>query len=397
MKLLKSLLLLMLCLSILSTCAFATTFSDVTNDYEWAASSIQKLSEQNIVNGYPDGTFRPEQNITRAEFAKLITMMFAPSEEVVYEDVSEQDWYYDYVSKSGRYFLFENTFSPNNNITRQEVAYALYIALEYTDAPMDRSIPFSDLEQVNDEYLPAVKTLAREGLLNGYPDGSFGPEKEITRAEIVTVLDRASNRQTTEEDAVTEEVKAEETENLKSNNYFFVVSRVSVATNQDNEPVTKVEGYQDGKLTTLILPENVTITTSSLATDSTVKAGDIISYYRNYHDEIRQVSIGLNINNLPRENRIELLTVGNTTKRHIAVGTVKEIFKEKAIELVSLAGDTEKLYEVNNPVYVYESKQNGKIVLSDFLEITDSTYEPGDTVIAFSYDDVLHEILVIKE
>ena len=363
-------------------------FPDVTGDFNWAKPSITSLSQKGFINGYPDGTFAPQKNITRAEFSKLVTAMFGKKAKVSYDDISENDWFYPYVSQSGGYFIAKNNFFPQKNITRQEVAYAIFVSLNLTDAPLDKSVSFRDLEMVDNAYLPAVKTLAREGLLNGYPDGSFGPEKEITRAEIATVLERALNYQPTEK---------EETEILKANNYFFVVSRVSTVMNEDNELITKVEGYQDGKLTTLLIDEDVTITKSAIAADNRIDPGDVLSYSRNFFNEINRVSLGLNANNLPEENRIELLSIGNTTKRHIAVGTVKEIYKQKAIELVSLTGDTEKLYEINDPVYVYELKPNGKIELSDFMEIADSRYETGDTVVAFSYADVLYEILVIKE
>lgn len=386
MKLLKQLLCYIMILSMLTVPVFA--FPDVTGDYNWAKPSITSLSQKGFINGYPDGTFAPQKNITRAEFTKLVTVMFGNKAKVSYDDISENDWFYPYVSQSGGYFIAKNNFFPQKNITRQEVAYAIFVALNLTDAPLDKSVSFRDLEMVDKAYLPAVKTLAREGLLNGYPDGSFGPEKEITRAEIATVLERALNYQPTEK---------EENEILKANNYFFVVSRVSTVMNENNELITKVEGYQDGKLTTLLIDEDVTITKSALAADNRIDPGDVLSYSRNFFDEINKVSLGLNANNLPEENRIELLSIGNTTKRHIAVGTVKEIYKQKAIELVSLAGDAEKLYEINNPVHVYELKPNGKIELSDFMEITDSRYETGDTVVAFSYDDVLYEILVIKE
>ena len=158
-----------------------------------------------------------------------------------------------------------------------------------------------------------------------------------------------------------------------------------------------MEGYQNGKLSTLLIDDDVTITVSDIASDNNIDPGDVLSYSRNFFDKINRISIGLNANDLPRENRIELLTIGNNTKRHIAVGTVKETYKQKGIELISLAGDTEKLYEVTNDVNVYEYKSNGKIEISDFMEITDSQYETGDTVIAYSYDNVLYEILIIKE
>lgn len=389
MKLLKQLLCAILVMSILTVPVFA--FPDITENYDWAKQAISNLSQKGYISGYPDGTFAPQKSITRAEFTKLITLMFGNQSNVSYEDVSEQDWFYPYVSNSGGYFLISKKFYPNQDATRQEVAYAICTALKLTDSPMDKSVSFSDMDQVDEAYRPAVKILNREGLINGYPDGTFGPNKAITRAEIATILDRALNYEKPENNEEVEE------ESVKPYNYFFVVSRVSTVMNEQDELMTKVEGYQDGKLTTLLLSEDVKITKSNFLSRTNIQPGDVISYYRNLYDEIRQVSIGFNANNLPEENRIELLTVGNTTKRHIAVGTVKETYKKKGIELISLAGDTEKLYEVNNPVYVYELNPNGKIEISDFLEITDSRYETGDTVVAFSYDDVLYEILVIKE
>ncbi len=388
MKLLKQLFLGILIFSILTVNAFA--FPDVAQNHSWAEPAIKRLSAEGYINGYPDGTFRPENNITRAEFAKLITAMFGNKGTVTYEDVSEQDWFYNYVSQSGGYFLTETHFYPNQNITRQEVAYALFVALELTDSPIDKSVSFRDLDTVDIEYRTAVKVLNREGLIAGYPDGSFGPLKEITRAEIATMLERAIDYEAPED--------TEEEADFKANTYFFVVSRVSTVVNEHGELMTKVEGYQDGKLTTILLSEDVRITKSAIADDTTIEPGDIISYYRNLFDEIRQVSIGLNANNLPLlSNRIEVLNVGNNTKRHIVVGTVKETYQQKGIELISLSGTLEELYEVNESVHVYELKQNGKVEPSDFLEITDSQYETGDTVVALCYDDVLYEILVIKE
>ena len=398
MKLFKQIFAYILVLSILTVPVFA--FPDVTEEYDWAESAIKNLSQQGYLNGYPDGTFAPQKYITRAEFTKLITLMFGNQNKASYKDVSSEDWFYPYVSQSGGYFLEADCFFPNQNITRQEVAYAIYNALKLTDSPLDKSISFRDMDTVDSEYVSAVKTLNRAEILQGYPDGSFGPSKAITRAEIATVLERAF---TYEEPGISE--KTEETENsenteketLKLNNYFFVVSRVSTIFSEEGELMTKAEGYQDGKPTTILIGEDTTITQSPFAPDSSIKPGDIISYSRNYFGEINRVSIGFNAYNLPKENRIKLLAMGNTTKRHIAAGIVKETYKEKGIELISLAGDTEMLYTVSNDVMVYELKSNGKIEPSDFLSIIDSEYETGDTVVAYGYEDVLYEIVVIKE
>ncbi len=391
MKILRNLLCYILVLTFFTVSAFA--FPDVTENYDWAKNAITSLSDQGYLNGYPDGTFAPGQSITRAEFAKLITVMFGNNAAISYEDVSEGDWFYPYVSQSGGYFIAENNFFPQKNITRQEVAYAIFEALNLTDSPLDKSVSFRDLETVDKADLPAVKTLAREGLINGYPDGSFGPGKEITRAEIATVLERALNYQPTEKEEP--ETSKESTQPLT---YFFVVTHVSTVLDENNEPATRVEGYQNGKLTTLTIGEDVTIEQSQLADDTVIEHGDILSYFSDINGKIRYVSIGMNVHSFPRYNPcIEIVQVGDTIRRHIAAGTVTEIYKQKEITLSTFVLSTEKTYQINDPVHVYELTAGGKIILSDLSEITDSRYETGDTVIAFSYDDVLREILIVRE
>lgn len=391
MKILRNLLCYTLVLTLFTMSAFA--FSDVTADYDWAKNAITSLSEKGYFNGYPDGTFAPGQSITRAEFAKLITVMFGRKAAVSYEDVSESDWFYSYVSQSGEYFLSEENFLPNKYITRQEVAYAIFMALKLTDSPMDKSIPFCDTDTIQEEYLSAVEILNREGILTGYPDGSFSPEKEITRAEIAIVLERALNYQPTEK----EEPEASK-ENTQPLTYFFVVTRVSTVLDENYEPTTRVEGYQNGKLTTLTIGEDVTIEQGRFVDDTVIEHGDILSYFSDINGKIHYVSIGMNVHSIPRHIPcIEIVPVGDTIRRHIAAGTVKEIYKQKEITLSTFVLNTEKTYQIDNPVHVYELTAGGKIVLSDLSEITDSRYETGDTVIAFSYDDVLREILIVRE
>ncbi|MCT4584791.1 MAG: S-layer homology domain-containing protein, partial [Peptostreptococcaceae bacterium] len=106
--------------------SFAANFSDVNN--HWAAKQINSLVNRGIVSGYNDGTFKPNNYITRAEFISLINKAFNYKlvYDVDYKDVSLKDWYYDDLRKAkakGYISGYEdNTIRPNNKITRQEVA-----------------------------------------------------------------------------------------------------------------------------------------------------------------------------------------------------------------------------------------------------------------------------------
>ncbi|MFM9413539.1 SHIRT domain-containing protein [Peptococcus simiae] len=149
--------------------------------------------------GYPDGTFRPNRGMTRAE----VTAMFArllktyPQVRVTYQlpysDVTQDDWYYEAVG-----FMTENkmivgyedgTFRPNAFITRAEfVAMASRLG-----ALLDRDgNNFTDV--AGHWAIKSINSAAAHGWVAGYEDGSFKPDQYITRAEVVTVTNRMLNR-----------------------------------------------------------------------------------------------------------------------------------------------------------------------------------------------------------
>ncbi len=191
-KILALLLVMMLSVSV----AFAATFSDFDENH-WAFPYVNELVANGVVNGYEDGTYRPEANVTRAELAKLISVQFGASVEKEFSDVLETDWYYDYVTVSGSYFLAEGVFNPNTPATREEVAYAIYVA-KNLNAPT-AAVTFTDAANIAAVYQEAVASVAENGIITGYPDGSFAPKNNITRAEVATVLSRAIKAENNQE------------------------------------------------------------------------------------------------------------------------------------------------------------------------------------------------------
>ena len=162
-------------------------FSDLPETH-WAYDTIIKLSENGVIDGYEDGTFRPEALVTRAEGAKLLCVMAnLPEGEASYEDVTEDKWYYTYVRDCGQYIEKENIFNGDTPLTREEVAYAVTGIKGISE---EAAAPeFSDCDRISNPGLIAAAVKA--GFISGYEDGTFRPQGNITRAEFCSMIDRA--------------------------------------------------------------------------------------------------------------------------------------------------------------------------------------------------------------
>ena len=150
--------------------------------------------------GYPDGTVRPEGNITRAEVATIFFRLLTDesrdefwSQTNPYSDVSADDWYNNAVStltNAGILDGYEDgTFRPNGNITRAEFAT---ITSRFFDATYEGEDLFPDIDgHWAKDY---INESANAGIVNGYEDGTFRPQKLITRAEAMTMVNRTIDR-----------------------------------------------------------------------------------------------------------------------------------------------------------------------------------------------------------
>lgn len=172
----------------------AYTFSDI--DTHWAKEYIISLAEKNIISGFEDNTFRPDNNITRAEFVKMIVSIFKLDEKedaVEFEDVSRDSWYYSAILKaSGNGVIYgsDGRFNPEASITRQDAAVIICRLKNVAGSVND--ISFTDENEISDYALEAVKNLAASGIIIGN-NGRFNPKNNITRAEAATMLYRILN------------------------------------------------------------------------------------------------------------------------------------------------------------------------------------------------------------
>lgn len=180
----------------------------------WAADAINALVEAGIVNGNADGTFAPDNAITRAEFTKMIVNLFgvkATSTETGFVDCAADAWFTPYVAaaKEAGYVtgVSETEFAPDALVTREQACAILGRAL---NASTDAAVTFTDAAEIEEYAIGYVAALAELGLVNGYEDGTFAPAKNITRAEAAKIIAGALELVSKIEEAATEEAATEE-------------------------------------------------------------------------------------------------------------------------------------------------------------------------------------------
>ncbi len=169
------------------------TFTDVSSSF-WAASAIELLAGKGIVAGFPDGTFRPNAVVTRAQFVTMLVkaagLTPVASGQTPFSDVPPGQWYAPYVAAAYQAGLVSGmgngTFDPNGQLTRAQLAVLLAKAVG-TSATSSLS-RFSDAAAIPSWAEGSVETVVADGLMAGFPNGTFGPDQTATRAQAAAVL-----------------------------------------------------------------------------------------------------------------------------------------------------------------------------------------------------------------
>lgn len=170
-------------------------------EYKVTKKVVEEAKAISYIKGYPDGTFKPQANVTRAEAAQMFATLlnggsdFGTSSATKFSDASD-DWFskaINYVVAKGLISGYpDGKFKPNDSITRAEFAQMIsgYVNNEKKSA--------ADFKDVKDHWAKdAIDKLYGNKNVNGYPDGTFKPNAKITRAEAVTILNSVFNRNTT--------------------------------------------------------------------------------------------------------------------------------------------------------------------------------------------------------
>lgn len=169
----------------------ASGLTDISG--HWAEEAIKYLVNAGIITGYTDNTFRPDRNISRAEFVTLLVRALGLSGDTqkLFDDTREH-WARENIAIAYANGIVEghseHHFGPDDTATREQMATMLVRALKLEQTQV--SLDFADTADISSWALPYVSTAVKEGIFQGYTDNTFRPKRNATRAETATVLYR---------------------------------------------------------------------------------------------------------------------------------------------------------------------------------------------------------------
>ncbi len=174
-------------------------YSDIASN--WAAEDINLLADLGVVTGKPDGTFRPDSEITRAEIVAILVRLYdLNSDDMVLFDDTKDHWASGYISIAASLGYVNGFdakhFGPDDQLTREQMAVmTARIAELQEDTSGGNPVPFTDKDRISSWALSAVTSVFQNGVISGYPDGTFRPSAKITRAEACHMIVNLINLQ----------------------------------------------------------------------------------------------------------------------------------------------------------------------------------------------------------
>jgi methionine-rich copper-binding protein CopC len=176
----------------------STPFKDVPAD-AWYLEFVTTLASSGVVSGYTDGNFRPANKVTRAEFAKMLCTVMgwetSGTTKASFSDVSSDFWGFDFIetakSKGALGGYEDGTFRPNKYITRAEITKMIAGTLKLKGGS-------STLKDIDASWASSyIKACVQAGIVSGYSDGTFKPGNNATRAEVSKMVAAVSEQNTT--------------------------------------------------------------------------------------------------------------------------------------------------------------------------------------------------------
>lgn len=186
------------------TSAFAvTSFTDLDENH-WAYSQIMNLAENNVVVGYPDETYKPDAEITRAEFASMVVKALKQenaeiTDTIAFEDVEKDNWAWESVQRAVRFDLIEesddNLFRPEDKVTKAECIEIVVNSLKTQEMTLEEakeilSGKYLDMDNVSEDVLIKIAKAEKLNIVTKNPadEQTTLAAKAATRAEIAVYL-----------------------------------------------------------------------------------------------------------------------------------------------------------------------------------------------------------------
>ncbi|MGB3695451.1 MAG: S-layer homology domain-containing protein [Spirulinaceae cyanobacterium] len=175
-----------------------SNFRDISG--HWAETFISKLVDRGSISGFPDGTFRPQASLTRAEYAALIAKSFDLPRKVAagtwLKDVQSDFWAINAIQKAAAMGFIsgfpDGTFRPQNNLTRIQAIVSLVSGLGLVGGNPNLLLSYGDRAAIPSYATNALATATQRGLVVNYPQTSrLEPLRDITRAEVAALIYQA--------------------------------------------------------------------------------------------------------------------------------------------------------------------------------------------------------------
>lgn len=176
----------------------SAVYGDVDKEH-WAYDAILFVSKREIFSGDADGNFRPNGDIKREEFVKVLVNALDLAADVkvencLFDDVSSDAWYKEYIDVAMKTEVVkgidEKRFGVGLYITREDAVTMISRALHYKNLSLTktREVAFDDNDKISDYASLAVEEFANAGIINGMEDNSFSPKSNLTRSQTAVIL-----------------------------------------------------------------------------------------------------------------------------------------------------------------------------------------------------------------
>ena len=178
--------------------AETSRFADVQPS-DWFYGSVEYVAEKGYMNGTGDGIFEPYLNVTRGMFATVLGRMEGVSTAASgsgFADVAPDEYYAPYIAWAAQNGIVngygDGNFGPEDNITREQIAKmtANYITYKTGAAAGRAELSFTDAADISDWAREPIALCVEQGILNGNDDGTFAPQNNATLAETAAVTER---------------------------------------------------------------------------------------------------------------------------------------------------------------------------------------------------------------
>ncbi|MZQ75831.1 MAG: hypothetical protein GT589_06675 [Peptoclostridium sp.] len=360
------------------------SFNDV-DDVPWAKNSISNMAQKGILKGYGNGIFQPNKPVTQLE--AIITALRVTGEEVeavsykeLIENGSKNFKFKDLVSSWAQGYVElaldeeiindEDVKNLNSAAKRYEVAKYMVRALDLEDEAiesMDEDIDFEDADSIPDGYEGYIYVAVDRGIMNGYPNGMFLPNKPVTRAEMSVLLERIDEDGNIidDEDDIDDNEKYEgEVVSIDSDKITLSIDDEDETFDIDEDVEVVFENNAEGNIDDIEEGDEVEITVNEDEDVIKIEVDDELAELDTYNGRVLAID----------EDEVTLL-VGSNEKKYDIYEDVEVIFEDEEDGTVDdvIKGDKVK-------ISVDEDDMVVKIELSRELEDFDNYEGEVDAV-----------------